>query len=97
MFHHIVLLQFTADSTDDAHRAIVDALKALPALIDEIIDYEVNIDAGLDETNAHVSVHATFVDEAAWRAYSSHPEHLKVLNGKIKPILKHAARTQFND
>lgn len=97
MFHHIVLLQFTAKSTADAHRDIVDALQALPALIDEIIDYEVHADAGLDETNAHMSVHGTFVNEAAWRAYSSHPEHLRLLDGMIKPILEHAARTQFID
>lgn len=95
MFHHIVLLRFDADTTLDQHREIVDALRALPAVIDQIIGYEVHADAGLSPDNAHVSVHGTFVDEAAWRSYSVHPAHVEVLDGLIKPILASALRTQY--
>lgn len=95
VFHHIVLLRFQTASTADQHQTIADALRALPSVIDEILTYDVNIDAGLSAENAHVSVHGTFVDEMAWRTYSSHRAHLAVLDGMIKPILASAVRTQY--
>lgn len=97
MFHHIVLLRFTPDSTSEEHRAVADALTPLPDTIDAIVSYDVNLDAGLSPGNAHVSVHGTFADEAAWRTYSTHPAHVKVIEELIAPILDTAIRTQYTD
>ena len=97
MFHHIVLLRFLPESTPEQHRAVVDGLRALPPLIGEIRSYDVQLDAGLAPDNAHVSVHATFGDESAWRTYSIHPDHLKVIEERIIPILDTATRTQYRD
>ncbi len=97
MFHHIVLLRFTPESTTEQHRAVVDALRPLPEVIPEITSYEVHLDERLDAANAHVSVHGTFADEAAWRTYSTHPDHVAVIQTRIAPILDTAIRTQYLD
>lgn len=97
MFHHIVLLRFSADSTPAQHTAVADGLRSLPGQVPQIVGYDVNVDLRLAPENAHVSVHATFADEADWRIYSSHPAHVKVIDELITPILQTATRTQYTD
>jgi hypothetical protein len=97
MFHHLALFRFTPESTTDQHRAAAEGLCALVPTIQEIRSYDVRVDAGLSPDNAHMSLHATFDDEAAWRAYSAHPDHIRVVDGRIKPILAAALRTQYTD
>lgn len=97
MFHHAVLLRFRADSTPEQHQAVVEALRALPATIDELVAYEVHLDAGLGEGNAHVSVAATFADESGWRVYTTHPDHVRVIDERIAPILESSLRSQHHD
>ncbi|MBS1849074.1 MAG: Dabb family protein [Actinobacteria bacterium] len=97
MFHHIVLLRFTPESTPEQHRAVLEGLRALPDSITEIRTYEVHLDAGLGAQNAHISAHGAFDDEAAWRTYNDHPVHLDVLRHRILPILASAMRTQYSD
>ncbi len=97
MFHHFVLLRFVPGSTPEQHRAVVEGLRPLPESIPDLNGYEVHLDAGLGAQNAHVSVHATFDDEAGWHAYSSHPAHVQVIEDRITPILETALRTQYID
>ena len=97
MFHHIVLLRFTTGSTPDQHQSVVDGLRALPAMVPELRSYDVHLDGGLAADNAHISIVATFEDEAAWRIYSTHPEHLKVINERINPIKESSLRSQYTD
>ena len=97
VFHHVVLLRFSPESTPAQHRAVADALRSLPGSISEIADYDVHVDARLSAENAHVSAHGTFANETAWRAYSSHPAHVKVVDELIVPILETAVRTQYTD
>ncbi len=95
MFHHTVLLRFRPDSTREQHQAVVDDLRALPEAISELADYQVHLDAGLADDNAHVSVAATFADEAAWRSYAIHPAHLRVIDERINPIKESSLRSQY--
>lgn len=97
MFHHIVLLRLSSTSSAADHEAIVDALCALPATIPELVGYDVHLDAGLGAENAHISVAATFADEAGWRTYATHPDHLRVIHERIEPILATSLRTQYTD
>lgn len=97
MFHHVVLLRFSPSSTTGDHQAIVDALRLLPATIPELRHYAVHLDAGLVDENAHVSVAATFADEAGWRTYATHPDHLRVIHESIEPILASSMRSQYHD
>ena len=97
MFHHISLLRFAPTSTADQHEAVAEGLRSLPESIPDLRSYEVHIDAGLGADNAHVSLHATFDDEAGWHTYSQHPAHVQVIEKHIAPILEAALRTQYDD
>ena len=70
---------------------------ALPEIIGSLVDYEVHLDSGLSDGNAHVSIAATFADAAGWRAYSAHPDHVRVLEERIVPILESALRSTATD
>lgn len=94
MLHHHVLIECTADATAEQRRALVDALRSLPARIPQIASYEVHEDAGLAQGNAHVSIVASFADEAAFRAYVEHPEHVAVVTEHITPIKAGLMRLQ---
>ncbi len=87
MFRHVVLLELRPDAPAGRAEAIGAALRPLAGLIPGIVSYEVSVDLGLADGNAHVGVVAGFEDEAAWRADGAHPEHQAVLAELILPVL----------
>ena len=95
MLRHVVLLQLRADAHPDAVHALVDALRALPAHIDAIDEYEVGTDAGLADDNAAVAVVAAFADAEGWRTYQDHPAHQEVLTEHVRPLVADRAAIQF--
>jgi hypothetical protein len=97
MLHHRVLLSFVPSSTPEQHRSVAEALRALPATITAIEAYEVHLDDGLAEGNADLSIVATFADEAAWRSYVEHPDHVRVVREHIAPIRAAGMRLQHHD
>ena len=50
-FRHVVMLQWTAEATDAQRAAVVDALRRLPAAIPEIRQYDIGVDARVNEGN----------------------------------------------
>ena len=50
-----------------------------------LIDVKVNIDGRLDSSNADVMLDSTLESEQALKAYATHPEHVAVANGKVRP------------
>lgn len=97
MLHHHVLVTFVPTATPPQHQAAAEALRALPATIAAIEAYEVHLDDGLAEGNAHLSIVATFADEAAWRSYVEHPDHVRVVAEHITPIWAASMRLQHRD
>jgi Stress responsive A/B Barrel Domain len=91
MFRHIVLLTFTDDAPAGHAELVVGALRGLPAVVPSIRAYEVGLDAGLADDNAHVAVVADFDDRDGYLAYRDHPEHTEVIRTLIRPHL--AGRT----
>jgi len=95
MIRHVSLLTF-AESTSAAHvDAITAALRRLPAVIPELRDYRVGADLGVDEGNASFVVIGDFDDEAGYRAYRDHPEHVAVARELILPVLAGRTAAQY--
>lgn len=92
MIRHIVLLDLDAEPA--ALDAAVAALRALPDAIAEIEAYDVGLDAGLSDGNASLGIVADFADEAAWAAYRDHPEHHRVIDEHLKPMLRARSAVQ---
>ncbi len=84
MIKHIVAWEFAehAEGADKATNVALaaDALRALPALIDGIVEFEViTPQPGLDNT-FDLAIYSVFADAEALQAYAVHPDHLKVVD-----------------
>jgi hypothetical protein len=82
MLRHLVLLRMKA--TSDAARAasvsqLSDALRALPAHIDEIRYLSVGANTLESPGNWDLALTVDVADAAALEVYRAHPEHQKVL------------------
>ncbi len=97
MFRHIVLFTLGPDAPADAASTIAATLRGLPAQIPEIRSYVVGLDAGHAAGNADVSVIAGFDDAAGWMTYRDHPDHRKVLDEQITPVLASRVAIQFEE
>ena len=94
-FRHVVLLNFTDETTAQDVRVIVDALNTLPARIPALRDYRVGIDVGLAEGNAHFAVVAEFDDVAGYVTYRDDPEHQRIIAELIRPRLASRVAAQY--
>ena len=95
MIHHVVLLTFVADATDEQRSAVIDGLRALPALVPEIRSYTVGFDLGLAPDNASLGIVAEFASVADYEVYRDHPAHQAVIRDRISPIRAGRAAIQF--
>jgi hypothetical protein len=94
MIRHTVLLSF--EGVDDAVvQTVIDELRGLPALIPEIAGYTVGRDLGLQEGTADIVIAADFASVGDYKVYSAHPEHVRVLDGHIRPNATGLARGQI--
>ena len=95
MFRHIVVFRFVEGASAEQVAAVSQALATLPNAIPELRRYHLGADAGLVEGNWHYGVVAEFDDEAGWQRYRDHPEHLRIIAEKIRPILAERAAVQI--
>src|SRR5215471_14977593 len=96
MIRHISLMRFTPDTTAAQEQAIIDALLTLPAMIAELLDYRIGLDAGLSEGNYRFAVTADCADVEGYLAYRDHPEHQRILAELIRPVLAERAAVQYD-
>jgi hypothetical protein len=95
--HHVVLLRFVDDATDEQRAAVRDGLRALPAAIDAVRSYQVGDDVGETDGNYELAIVAAFDDAAGYATYRDHPQHVRVVRDLIRPILAARAAVQFVD
>ena len=96
MFRHIVLITVEPSAGDEAVASIMTSLRTLPAEIPEIRSYIVGADAGLNPGNASFGVVADFDDADGYLVYRDHPEHRKVIDEQITPVLAARTAIQFS-
>ena len=95
MFRHVVLFTFKPDTTPETTAAIIDALRTLPALIPELKDYRVGLDAGVNDGNYEMAVTADFDDVEGYLAYRDNDEHQRMIVGLIRPAIAQRAAVQY--
>lgn len=79
MFHHIAMFRFRSDVPAETVGDIRRRLLQLPESIDTIRGYRVGRDAGLSDTTWDMVVIAEFDDEAGYRSYAAHPDHVPIV------------------
>jgi hypothetical protein len=95
VLRHVALFRFTDGTTDDQRRAAVESLRTLPGLVPSIRAYHVGLDAGHDDGNWDLAVVGDYDDADAWRAYISHPEHVRVADTYVRPFVAARAALQY--
>ncbi len=87
MLRHVVLFDLAEDTSDAAIDAAVAGLLALRDTVPSVRALSCGRDAGLAEGNAGLALVVDTDDEAGWRAYQDHPEHVRVATTLVRPIM----------
>lgn len=87
---HIILWTLKPELSDEEKKEIKEGIKAgLEGLVGKVpglIDVRVIIDGRLASSNADVMLDSTLESAEALKAYATHPEHVAVANGKVRPF-----------
>lgn len=98
-FTHIVTFQWRTDIAvhRDEIAAVAEALRGLAARLDGVEDYRCGSDAGLSPGAYDFAVVGTFENRESFIGYRDHPEHQRILNEMILPILGDRTVVQLED
>ena len=77
--------ELSAEEKSTVKAGIKEGLEGLAGRIPGLVDIKVQID-GLATSNADVMLDSTFESAEALKGYSTHPEHVAVADGKVRPF-----------
>ena len=75
----------TAEKKAEVKKEIKEGLEALLGKVPGLVSIKVNIDGRLDSSNCDVMLDSTLESPEALKAYATHPEHVAVADGKVRP------------
>ena len=88
MVKHVILWQLKDELTKEQIIKVKDGIKSglegLKGEIPGLIDIKV-VTEGLASSNADVMLDSTFESEEALKGYATHPKHVAVADGKVRP------------
>ena len=91
MVKHVILWQLkdelTAEEKATIKKEMKESLEALVGKIPGLVELKIQTEY-LASSNAEVMLDSTFEDEASLKAYATHPEHVAVADGKVRPYTK---------
>lgn len=89
MVKHIILWtlnpELSEEEKNNVKRGIKKGLEGLMGQVPGLLDVKVNIDGRLASSNCDVMLDSTLESEAALKAYATHPAHVAVADGKVRP------------
>lgn len=89
MVKHIILWKLRSElSTEEKQKAalaIKAGLEGLKGQVPGLIDIRVQATGQLESSNADVMLDSTLESPEALKVYASHPAHLAVANGVVRP------------
>lgn len=98
MVRHIVAWNFADGFSNEENRKHAELMKKelenLNNLIEGVVSIEVFINP-VDTSDSDVMLECTFTDEKALKAYTVHPEHVRVGTNYVKPVVKNRKCIDF--
>ena len=88
-------MKFTPEASEEQVQAVLDGLAMMPSAMDFIRRYEFGRDVGSLDVSYDLALVADFDSEEDYRRYAANPDHVKVIEERIRPILAHMARAQY--
>lgn len=95
MLCHVWAMTLKPGVSDDAQKALVEAMAALVERIDGIRSFRSGADLGLVPRNADVALVAEFDDEQAWRCYLEAPAHAAFVTDHVNAVAESWTAIQF--
>lgn len=90
MVKHIILWTLNPELSDseknEVKKNIKSGLESLVGVVPGLIELTVHIDGRLASSNADLMLDSTLESEEALKGYASHPAHVAVANGKVRPF-----------
>lgn len=90
MIKHIILWTLSPDLDGEKKTSVLhdikQGLESLKGVVPGLVDVHVQIDGRIDTSNCDLMLDCTLESEEALRAYATHPAHLAVANGKVRPF-----------
>jgi diphthamide synthase (EF-2-diphthine--ammonia ligase) len=87
MIEHLVLFQWQEQASDDEIEAVIEALRGLKERIPGIVELSCGENFSERSQGFQHGLVVRLKDRAALEAYFPHPEHQKIVQNLIKPIL----------
>lgn len=98
MVKHIILWtlkeEYGEQEKEAIKRGIKESLEALAGKIPGLLEIHVYTD-GLPSSSADLMLDSTFESEQALKGYSTHPDHVAVADGKVRPYTATRACLDF--
>lgn len=89
MVKHIILWtlkpELSEEEKTNVRKGIKEGLESLKGKIPGLVEIKVNASGRLDSSTADLMLDSTFETKEALKAYSKHPEHVAVADGKVRP------------
>ena len=89
MVKHVILWnlkdEYNAEEKARIKAEIKESLEALVGKIPGLLEMHINIE-GLPSSTADLMLDSTFESAEALKGYSTHPEHVAVADGKVRPF-----------
>ena len=89
MVKHVILWtlkdEYDAEEKERIKAGIKEGLESLAGKIPALVDIRVNMN-GLHSSTAYLMLDSTFENAEALKGYSTHPEHVAVADGKVRPF-----------
>ncbi|MDY4694427.1 MAG: Dabb family protein [Blautia sp.] len=99
MVKHIIFWQLKDELEGEQREAVKQGIKEgledLTGKIPGLLDVKVNIHGLPSSANADLMLDCTFTDAAALKGYATHPAHVAVADGKVRPYTKYRACFDF--
>ena len=75
----------TAEDKAEVKKGIKEGLEGLLGKVPGLVSIKVNVDGRLDSSNCDVMLDSTLENVEALKAYATHPAHVAVADGKVRP------------
>lgn len=89
MVRHIILWklrdELSAEEKQTVKQDIKEGLEGLLGQVPGLMEIKVSIDGRLDSSNADVMLDSVLESPEALKAYATHPAHVTVADGKVRP------------
>ena len=94
MIKHIVMWRVQSENRSQKIEAMKSRLEALPALIPEIVEYEVGLNFNGSERAMDLVLISSFANREDLTTYSNHPAHQEVVQF-IRTVSEHAGVVDY--